>query len=336
MEKIMESICTMAGGLLYVPLWFLIFILMERLLLRCYSYKEIRERKILNDNTIGLASYSLLLIITIVLIMWLPSEIKKLNEEKIVMLVSSFIISIIFYVMFFLKGNFSRKKILIKNEILMDNRYALIKDTKIEFSDLLGSYLDDDEKLYIGESEYERFTNEFIGFKYEKYYLTKANKDEYIRTYLFFKQSDALIQKKYRELKKIKIKRELDDAIYLEMARNIVFDSLNSYDYFCVYFLNRVTAYNIYIIDKDSFMYNLISAYTLLVKSKILSKKDIDVLLIDLYLENADKLSFKDSIALLKHFKFNIDIKKMKNDYQNDKSSYIETIKYNLKKQIEK
>lgn len=330
MEEIIEYIYIIVSGLFYVPVWLLVFMFIERLLLKCSSYNEIRARKILNDKTIGFASYSLLLIITIILITWLPSEIKKLNEENIIMLVSAFIISIIIYVNNCLKDNFFKKKILIKNEILMNNRYALNKDTKIDFSDLMGTNLEED--YY--EGKYEKFTNDFIGFKYKKYYLTKTNKEEYIKAYLFFKQSEELIRKKYRKIKKHKIKRDLDDAIYLEIAEIITFNSLNSYDSFCVYFLNRVTAYNIFIIDRDSFMYNLISAYTLLVKSKIICKEDMDILLIDLYLDNADKLSFKDSIVLLKYFKFNIDIKKMKNNYKNDKIDYIETVKNNLIAQI--
>lgn len=334
MEILLDYLVACVGGLIYTPVWILVFFILERLILKCSSCREIKNRKIINDKSIGMFSYCLIVIILILSIIWLPKEIKKLNEENIIIVLSSFICSVIFYIKVILKEDFFKKKILMINEILMDNKYVLNRDAKVDFSDLLGEDLNEKE-FSAKKSEYEKFIDEYIGFKYTKYCLTKNNKEEYMRAYLFLKESEELINKNYKKLKSIKIKRKLDYSIYLELAKIVTFDSLNSYDDFCFYFLNKITAYNIFIIDRESFMYNLISSYSLLVKLKFLSKEDIDMILIDLYLENAEQLSFKDSIALLKYFKFNIDVNKMKNDYKKDKNNYISTVKYNLKKQIE-
>ena len=78
-----------------------------------------------------------------------------------------------------------------------------------------------------------------------------------MRAYLFLKESEELINKNYKKLKSIKIKRKLDDSIYLELAKIVTFDSLNSYDDFCFYFLNKITAYNIFIMQLSALIFGL-------------------------------------------------------------------------------
>lgn len=329
MNDIFNYLLTIGGCYILSLLLMIPYLIIKTLFIKAYIYAELVSKKILNSKICGIKYYFFSLV-SIVAVVLAVMQIKiKSNMDYIYI-----ICTIIFCVINIrrIKTNLDRELILARNEILEDEADFINKDIKFDFGILLGGNIPSGYDDIGCDEKYNKFLNRYIGFKYDKYYLPYSKSSVYLDNFILLKKNEILIKKSINKLKRIRIKRKLDDEIYEELAKIIVFSELSSFIDFPCYFLNRITAYNIYLVNKEYFMSNIITSYYLLYKMKVISKESMDRFLVDLYSENGERLSFRDSIAILKHFKFNLDISDLKNSYKNNKEKYVKNIAFNLDK----